>query len=176
MTERNERRERQQRMLDVLAASRHPITGAELAERCGVTRQVVVHDIALLRASGVAIHSTPRGYWLAEAATGEGASILAVKHPPELTQTELYILVDHGIRVVDVFVEHAVYGELRGSLHLSSRRDVDNFLESVRTANAPLLSSLTEGFHFHTVEAPDDVRLREAVAALRQAGIEVEDT
>jgi uncharacterized protein len=172
----SERTERQRRLLEVLAASREPRTGAELAQLCNVTRQVVVHDIALLRAKGVSIHSTPRGYWLPEQVEQTREYVLAVKHQAELTQMELYILVDHGVTVKDVFVEHPVYGELRGTLHLASRRDVDLFLDSVQRAKAPLLSSLTDGFHYHTVECEDSVRLQEAVAKLKEAGIHVEDT
>jgi uncharacterized protein len=147
-----------------------------LAQLCNVTRQVVVHDIALLRAAGVSIHSTPRGYWLPEDVAQTRQYVLAVQHQPAFTQTELYILVDHGVTVLDVFVEHPVYGELRGTLHLASRRDVDLFLDSVQRAKAPLLSSLTDGFHYHTVECEDPARLQEAVAKLKEAGIHVEDT
>lgn len=168
-----ERTERQETLLDALREQGRPMTGAELANLFHVTRQVVVHDIALLRASGVPIHSTPRGYWLDQDSLPTERYVLSVNHPPELTQVELYILVDHGITILDVFVEHPIYGELRGSLHLSSRRDVDLFLDSVRKSKAPLLSSLTEGSHIHTVECSQIHRLTEAIEQLRHAGIEV---
>ncbi|WP_231493442.1 transcription repressor NadR [Alicyclobacillus macrosporangiidus] len=168
-----ERGERQQVLLEALRASREPIPGAQLAALCGVTRQVVVHDIALLRAAGEPILSTPRGYWLRPGEPARRSFVLSVCHPPELTETELYTMVDHGLHVVDVVVEHPVYGELRGALHLSSRRDVALFLQRVAETKALLLSSLTEGFHLHTVECRDEGQLHEAVAALRAAGIQV---
>ncbi|MCL6636662.1 MAG: transcription repressor NadR [Alicyclobacillus sp.] len=151
------------------------MTGAQLAAICGVTRQVVVHDIALLRAAGEPVLSTPRGYWLRPDREGRSPEqhVLSVCHPPELTETELLLLVDHGVHVVDVQVEHPIYGDLRGNLHLSSRRDVQLFMERVRSSGAALLSSLTDGFHLHTVEAPDAARMAEAVAALKAHGIQV---
>lgn len=169
-----ERKLRQDSILAELSASDRPLTGSELADRCGVTRQVVVHDIAILRAAGINIVSTPRGYWIQTVPT-TGTTVLSVCHPPELTKTELLILVDFGVAVLDVVVEHPVYGELRGPLHLSSRRDVELFLEKISSSDSLLLSSLTEGFHLHTVSAPDTQRLQEAVEALRAQGIEVFD-
>ncbi|WP_290587670.1 transcription repressor NadR [Alicyclobacillus sp.] len=170
-----ERGERQQVLLDALRASREPIPGSQLAALCGVTRQVVVHDIALLRAAGEPILSTPRGYWLRPGETERRSFVLSVCHPPELTERELCTLVDHGVHVVDVVVEHPVYGELRGALHLSSRRDVAQFLQRVANTKASLLSSLTEGFHLHTVECRSERQLQDAVAALRASGIQVLD-
>jgi uncharacterized protein len=167
-----DRQTRQERLLAELSESNRPLTGTELAERCGVTRQVVVHDIAILRAAGVNIISTPRGYWVQTTPSAK-TTVLSVCHLPELTEVELMTLVDFGIEVVDVIVEHPLYGELRGQLHLSSRRDVQLFLEKVASSDALLLSSLTEGFHLHTVAAPTPLRLREAVQALRAHGIEV---
>lgn len=161
-------------MLNELERAERPLTGTEIAERCGVTRQVVVHDVALLRAGGVEIMSTPRGYELRGPQTGR-VTVLSVYHPPELTEAELLILVDHGIQVEDVVVEHPVYGELRGGLHLASRRDVELFLDQVRQSDALLLSALTEGFHLHTVRPPSEDRLVEAILALRQRGIQVLD-
>jgi transcriptional regulator of NAD metabolism len=166
---------RQERLHETLLQASEPITGTDLSLQLGVTRQVVVHDIALLRAQGTKIVSTPRGYWIPTMQEPFGKYILSVSHPPTLTEVELYTLVDFGIRVIDVSVEHPVYGELTGSLHLSSRRDVELFLEKVRDSRASLLSSLTDGYHVHTVEAPDVARFHEAIAQLRRHGIQVLD-
>jgi uncharacterized protein len=168
-----DRTERQQQVLGALLESDEPLTGTELAIRCGVTRQVVVHDIAILRAAGEPILSTPRGYCVQQPASNRYTTVLSVSHPPELTATELRIFVDHGVHILDVQVEHPIYGELRGALHLSSRRDVDLFLERIRNSSALLLSSLTDGYHIHTVSCSDLTRLTETVAALRNAGIKV---
>lgn len=171
----SERTERQERLLEELSKADRPLTGSELATRCDVTRQVVVHDIAIIRASGVNIISTPRGYQLQQTEPHGNKTVLSVFHTPEFTEAELTTLVDFGIEVVDVIVEHAVYGELRGDLHLSSRRDIALFLQQLRETDALLLSSLTEGFHLHTVIYPHRDRLFEAIKELKEKGIQVFD-
>ncbi|PSR21985.1 MAG: transcription repressor NadR [Sulfobacillus acidophilus] len=172
----NERQERQERILQQLASQEAPLRGEDLARQLGVTRQVVVHEIALLRAAGSPIVSTPRGYYLRpirhEVAN---KTVIAVRHQPEQTRDELYALVDHGLVVENVLVEHPVYGELSGGLHLRSRFDVDQFLEQVESERAMLLSTLTQGYHLHTVRYPDAQALSAAVAALRNQAIEVFD-
>lgn len=168
-----QRGQRQQRLLDELRAASGAITGAELAVRCEVTRQVVVHDIALLRASGMPILSTPQGYRLEGGTSLQVREVVAVAHPPALTGAELYTFVDHGIQVVDVVVPHPLYGEIVGGLHLSSRRDVDIFLRQLAESKASLLSSLTDGYHLHTVLCNDYAQLREAEAALKRLGVSV---
>jgi transcriptional regulator of NAD metabolism len=106
----------------------------------------------VLRAAGVEILATPRGYLLPRAHPAHRA-LVAVRHTPEQTEDELTLLVDLGVKVVDVIVEHPIYGELRGSLHVASREDVRQFMEAVRRTGARLLSELTEGLHLHTLEA-----------------------
>jgi uncharacterized protein len=95
---------------------------------------------------------------------------LACKHAPERTREELQTLVDHGVKVLDVVVEHPIYGELRGSLMLESRSDVDDFLAQVKNSHAALLSSLTDGVHLHTVEAARPEAIARAKGALRARG------
>lgn len=168
-----QRTERQERLYELLKTSQEPVTGTDIASTMGVTRQVVVHDIALLRASGAPILSTPRGYMLQTQDLPEDKYVLSVSHPPQLTATELTILVDYGIKVRDVLVEHPLYGEIRGSLHIASRRDVDLFMHQLRDLGANLLSSLTDGYHLHTVECSDPKRLAEAIQDLRKNGIKV---
>ncbi len=150
--------------------------GEDLARQLGVTRQVVVHEIALLRAGGVNIISTPRGYYLHQS-RGEmdRQTVIAVRHQPDQTRDELYALIDHGLVVENVLVEHPVYGELIGGLHLRSRFDVDQFLDQVAQEHATLLSTLTQGYHLHTVRYPDAQALLAAIAALRDHLIEVFD-
>ncbi len=170
-----EKEARLEKLRAALISSSEPITGSELSATFGVTRQVVVHDIAILRARGLDVVSTPRGYLVHSVRETGQEYILSVCHTPDLTATELYTLVDYGIHVNDVQVEHPVYGELRGSLHISSRRDVDLFLKQLKESGASLLSALTEGQHMHNVEAPDERRFMEATAELRRHGIQVFD-
>lgn len=157
-------------LLEALRNSREPLSGSHLAERFGVSRQVIVQDIALLRAEGQAIDSTTSGYRLTQAGRGV-RDVFGVRHPPALTEAELIALVDLGITVLDVVVDHPIYGELRGGLDLRSRRDVHQFMERLRLYDGTLLSVLTHGAHVHTVEAPDRETLSAGRAALRALGI-----
>lgn len=170
-----EKTSRQERLLSELKSSDGPLTGTELALRCHVTRQVVVHDIALLRARGIKIHSTPRGYTLGYVEDGMQKHVVSVCHPPEMTEVELKTFVQHGVRILDVLIEHPLYGELKGSLELRDERDVALFVEQVKSQDAVLLSSLTDGHHLHTVECQSEEQLELALNKLRQLGIQVLD-
>lgn len=148
-----------------------PVPGNELARQFRVSRQCLVQDVAILRAAGEEILSTPQGYRLPGAPAATHRAILACRHTPEQTQEELEILVDHGVKVIDVLVEHPLYGELRGSLMLESRADVADFLRRWRAAGASLLSSLTRGVHLHRVEASRPELIARAKAQLQARGI-----
>jgi hypothetical protein len=147
-----------------------PIRGGELAKGFHVSRQCLVQDIAILRASGEQIIATPRGYCLPPSSPHPHRAILACRHAPERTEEELQILVDHGVKILDVIVEHPLYGELRGSLALESRADVQDFLAQVHASRAALLSSLTGGVHLHTVEASRPEMISRAKSRLRARG------
>ena len=147
-----------------------PTLGGELATHFRISRQCLVQDMAILRASGEEILATPRGYHLPRGTKQRHRAILACRHEPERTAEELQILVDHGVKILDVIVEHPLYGELRGSLMLESRTDVQDFLQQVIAKKATLLSSLTSGVHLHTVEASRSEMIARAKAALRARG------
>ncbi len=114
--------------------------------------------------------ATPRGYRLPKGAGRRHRAILASRHAPERTEEELQILVDHGVKILDVMVEHPLYGELRGSLMIESRADVQDFLGQVSASHASLLSSLTGGVHLHTIEASRPEMISRAKARLRARG------
>lgn len=162
--------DRRRRILDWIERHKAPVPGSDLAEQFDVSRQCIVQDIAILRAGGTEILATPRGYRLPEASKLEHREILACDHPAERTEEELNILVDHGVKVIDVLVEHPLYGELRGSLMIESRADVEDFLQQMRTKKASLLSSLTGGVHLHTVGANRSEMVARAKAKLRERG------
>ena len=159
--------ERRKAILETLRASENPCNASVLAETYGVSRQVVVTDIALLRASGNEINATPRGYVMAREESGLLRRI-ACRHNSCDTGKELYMIVDNGCTVVDVVVEHPVYGELVGALQLKSRYDVGQFLS--RSAQSQPLSALTGGVHLHTVACPDEEAFERVCTALREAG------
>ena len=149
------------------------VSGTDLAKKMGVSRQVIVQDIALLRTAGHDILSTSRGYILQEGASCR--RIFHVIHDDVNTENELNIFVDAGARVLDVFVEHEVYGLIRGELNISSRRQVREFMENLRTGRAVPLKALTCDEHWHTVLADTEDTLDYVERELRAAGYLIEE-
>lgn len=157
-----------------LAKADAPIAAASLGERLGVSRQIIVGDIALLRARGMEIIATPRGYILG-GSRGEGARrTVACIHGFDGMEQELNIMVDNGCTVLDVVIEHAVYGQLTGELHLKNRRDVREFMRRAKDNGGAPLSTLTGGIHLHTLLCPDEESFRCCVSELRKAGLLLE--
>ena len=161
--------ERRKAIADVLRAADAPVSASALAEKFSVSRQIIVGDIALLRSSGEEILATPRGYVTPKEARGILRRV-AVKHTPQEMEAELNAIVDNGCTVIDVIVDHPIYGQLTGQLHLSSRYDVGQFLQKVSRSGARPLSALTGGVHLHTILCPDEAAWHRVRAALDQAG------
>ncbi len=166
--------ERRTKLLHLLQTSTEPVTGSELSQITNVSRQVIVGDITLLKARNEPIIATSQGYlYLQTGSTQKPERIIAFQHDPSRTQEELYLLVDIGIAVKDVKIEHPVYGDLTASIMVSSRKD-QQFLSRVTATNASFLSELTSGIHLHTLSASSEELLDEAECALRDAGILVD--
>ena len=162
--------ERRQQIARLLSASQAPISATTLSQELGVSRQIIVGDIALLRAAGQEITATARGYVIP--AQNGLLRCIACIHSAEETRDELDAMVDCGCTVVDVIVEHPVYGQLTAPLHLSSRLDVDQFMK--RLDGAAPLSQLTGGVHLHTLSCPDETAYEHLLQLLRQRGFLVE--
>lgn len=164
--------DRRAELYKILSGAQGPVSATTLAGRFSVSRQIIVGDVALLRASGADISATPRGYVLLPAPQAGGATgQVACVHTPEEMGRELYAMVDAGGEVVDVVVEHPAYGQLTGMLHLRSRYDVDAFLQRVRAHRARPLSDLTGGIHLHTLRCPDQATLERVRQALAREGM-----
>ena len=157
-----------------LSGAGGPVAASALGERFGVSRQIIVGDVALLRAGGLEIVATPRGYLLGPGGEAGLRRTVAVRHGFEGMERELNIMVDNGCTVLDVVIEHAVYGQLTGELRLKSRRDVAEFLRRVRENAASPLSTLTGGIHTHTLLCPDEPAYEKTLTDLRTAGILLE--
>ncbi|NLV77442.1 MAG: transcription repressor NadR [Tissierellia bacterium] len=164
--------ERREQILKVLKDSKKPIKGTQLSEKFGVSRQVIVQDIALLRARGEDILATSQGYIIPHS-YGENKLVkkIVCKHKGyDEIEDEIKTIVDMGGKVIDVIVDHPVYGEIRSPLEISSRMELKEFIDSlVRTKGEPL-SSLTEGIHIHTIEVEDEKSLMEIKKALTEKG------
>ena len=145
--------QRRKVILERLTEANAPLSASVLAGELGVSRQIVVGDVALLRASGTQIDATPRGYQLHPAARGYTGILACVHSTADQMREELYTVVDQGGIVVDVAVENPLYGELRGNLNLASRYDVDHFIQQAADTPECLLSRMTGGVHLHTLSS-----------------------
>ena len=166
--------ERRQAIAQRLAQAEGPVSAAALAREFSVSRQIIVGDVALLRAGGMDIAATPRGYVLPRESGGL-VRTLACRHTGEQMEEELNAIVDQGCTVIDVIVDHPIYGQLTGPLQLSSRYDVGQFVARCRKESAAPLSLLTEGIHLHTVSCPDEDAFRRVRTALKAQGVLLEE-
>ncbi len=160
------------REIALLLRSKQPITGAELARRLGVSRQVIVQDVALLRAEETNILSTSRGYLLYDPADypWNCRRVFYVRHTTEQVRDELLSIVELGGRVLDVSVEHALYGVLRVDLLLDTAAEVEDFCARLQESGGAPLKSLTKDCHYHTVLTNSERLLDLIEAELRKKG------
>lgn len=170
-----EGQKRREIILEELSKATKNVNATQLAEKFGVSRQIVVGDIALLRASGIDIVSNSRGYRLNKKSTGLLETKLAVKHRPDQVEEELRLIVKNGGTVVDVIIEHELYGEIKGTVDIKNDDEVTAFLNKVEQEHATLLSSLTDGIHLHTIQYSNEETLVKIKQALSQAGILLEE-
>jgi len=162
--------QRREAILAALARAEGPVSAGTLAGRFGVSRQVIVGDVALLRAGGAAVTATARGY-VAEREQAEPVRRVACRHDGLGMEAELCAMVDQGCAVLDVIVEHPVYGQLTGPLQLSSRYDVGQFIARCTESDARPLSDLTGGIHLHTLSCPDEDAFRRVREVLGTLGV-----
>ena len=163
--------QRRESILEKLSAAKAPVSASALAGQLGVSRQIVVGDVALLRAGGAQIDATPRGYQLHPAEKGFTGILACVHSTEDEMRTELYTVVDQGGVVVDVTVENSLYGELCGNLNIASRYDVDNFIRQAKDTPECLLSRMTGGVHLHTLHCPEAGTFQRIKKALDEKGI-----
>jgi len=159
-------------ILDWLKTSNEPLTGQAIAIKMNVSRQVIVQDISLLKAKDEPIIATAQGYLYVHEKQSKFPfkRIIASRHMPDHTEKELNILVDHGVFIRDVIVDHPIYGELTASLMIRNRRDVQQFIQKMKQTNASYLLDLTDGTHLHTIEAETESQLDEACTVLEKVG------
>ena len=163
--------ERREQIIKILTESSNNINATELAKSFGVTRQIIVSDIAILRAQGHKISSAKSGYCIEPEGDGRIIESIVCRHTSEEVVDELYCVVDNGGYVLDVIVEHPVYGQLSGELNLRSRNDVDEFVRRVRVSGASQLCDLTGGLHIHTLSLPDKEAYAKITDALKSLGV-----
>ena len=160
--------ERRKAIANLLLSASEAISGGTLSEEFGVSRQIIVQDITLLKGLGYEILSTHNGYVIQKSPLKE--RVFKLHHTTEQTEDELNIIVDLGGTVVDVFVWHKVYGKMMAPLNIFSRLHVKQFIEGVRTGKSSELMNITGGYHYHTVRADSDDILDRIGKALEKRG------
>ena len=159
---------RRQAIIDILKNSLQPVSGTYLAKTLQVSRQVIVQDIALLRAGDYDIYSTHKGYVLNTQKVCK--RIFKVHHDDNEVEKELSLIVDLGGYVEDVIVYHKVYNIVKATLNIASRRDIKNYMTNLQTGHSSLLKNVTSGYHYHTVHADNEEILDEIQEELQKAG------
>ena len=160
--------ERREQILKILKNRKEPVAGTELAKRLQVSRQIIVQDMALIRANGVEILSTNRGYMIREEKAA--SRVFKVIHTDEQVEEELNLFVDHGGKVEDVFVFHKVYGVIKAGMNIKSRKDVRKYMEDISGGKSTQLKNITSGYHYHTITAEDEQTLDQIQEELHQRG------
>lgn len=160
--------ERQNEILDILKKEKEPVAARVLAKQFGVSRQIIVQDLAVLRVANPDIISTYKGYVMK--ALNMHRREFKVRHEDDRTEEELKLIVDLGGAVLDVSISHKIYGRVTTKLNLSSRQDVQEFMEALQSSRSRNLSSATNGFHYHLIEAASEERLDLIEKALREQG------
>ena len=165
--------DRRQEILKNIKESDRPVSGSKLAKDYDVSRQVIVQDIALLRASGYDIISTNRGYVLEGQTCAE--RVFKVRHTDAQLETELCTIIDLGGQVKNVMVNHKVYGHIEAELGITSRRKVKEFLADIESGKSTPLKNITSDYHYHTVTADSEETLGMIEEELRKLGFLVEN-
>lgn len=161
---------RREKIIDILEQSKKAVSGTELAEMLSVSRQVIVQDIALLRAVNKDILSTNKGYILYHESKSKCNRSFHVYHKDSQIEDELNTIVDNNGKVLDVVVEHDIYGQITVDLIICSRRDVKEFVEKINNNKTKPLKELTDGVHYHTVEADSEEDLDVIEMELKKKG------
>ena len=165
--------ERREQIIRQIQESKAPVSGTKLASLYSVSRQVIVQDIALIRAAGYEIISTNRGYILNQPKTV--CRIFKVQHTDEQLEEEINSIFYLGVWVDNVIIHHCVYGKMEAELALSSRRKVGAFMEDIRSGKSSPLKNITSNYHYHKVSADSEETLDLIEQELREKGFLVEE-
>ena len=150
-----------------------PVSGTELAKQFGVSRQLIVQDIALLRADNRNILSTNKGYVLfhPQGKHNGYTAVITVNHTADQALEEMLSVVDYGGSMLDVFIDHDLYGQIRANLVINDADDATEFYQKLSQSDSIHLKEFTEGSHYHTISAPSEKILDLIRKELQEKGI-----
>lgn len=160
------------KIIELLSAQNSPISGTELARQFGVSRQVIVQDVALLRAENRDILSTNKGYILFKPHSDDHfcKEVILVRHTGEQILDEMSSIVDLGGRMLDVSIDHDLYGQIRSDLLINNLEDAKDFVRKMKECSSKPLCILTDDYHYHTIAAPSQKAMELIKADLRSKG------
>ena len=163
--------ERRTKIIERIEAADKPISATALAKEFGVSRQIIVGDIALIRANATDIIATNKGYIMAKQPESSSVTaVIKVKHKPEDMYDELCSIVDMGGRIKDEAIKSDLYGTVSIEININNRADAKAFTERFIESGATPLSELTKGIHYHTIEADNQLVLIRVQKALNEKG------
>ncbi len=163
---------RRQNILKLLSDAAAPMSATVLSQQFGVSRQIIVKDIAILREEGTKISSLSRGYVL----QSMPKRVFKMIHNDEDVERELNLIVDLGGTVDNVFIYHKVYNKVSARMDIKSRHDVAKFISDITSGKSSLLKNVTSGYHYHTISARDDETLDIIEQKLEKEGFLAEFT
>ena len=162
---------RREAIVELLLKEKAPVKGVELATKFDVTRQIIVKDIAILRAKGNNIIATPDGYMFNDDNGSRVRAIIAVNHNKDEMIKELEIVIKYFGIIEDVIVEHPIYGEIKGLLMIKNLNDLNRFKNTFELSDSAPLSSLTNGVHLHTVSVDTKENMELIKKELKENGL-----
>ncbi len=167
---------RREELLKLLLMDIKPMSANTIADHFGVSRQIIVGDVALLRASGHNILATQNGYILNKPqgdaqATDNDTYILACHHDKGQLEAELFAIVDHGGVLLNVSVDHPIFGGITQPMEIGSRFEANTLLNKIAVTGASLLCALTGGAHLHTIRCQSPDAYRRILESLKKQGI-----
>lgn len=160
--------ERRKALVSTIMSEKDPVSGTMLSAKLGVSRQIIVQDIAILKAEGFDIISTHRGYVLGENPYAE--RVFKVHHTNDETEDELRDIVNLGGMVMDVYIWHRAYGKIEAKLNIFTNDDIDIFMDNIKSGRSTELMNVTNGYHYHTVRAESELVLDKIEAKLKEKG------
>ena len=167
---------RRKEIIAYLSTKQEPVNGTELARRFDVSRQVIVQDIALLRAENREILSTNKGYVLYQPIDKRGGctAVIMTQHTAEQTIEEMRTIVEYGGHMLDVFIDHDLYGQIRADLVINDLEDAEELCRKMENSKSRPLKELTGDCHYHTISAPSEKVIRLIREELKEKGILIE--
>lgn len=159
--------QRREEILSYIKQSPNAVSGGMLSKQFGVSRQIIVSDIAYLKDMGNDIIPTNKGYIFSRPVAQR---VVKVVHTDGEIEDELSSIVNMGAKILNVFVWHKIYGKIEAPLNVGTTMDVKEYMQGLRTGRSGPLKRVTSEYHYHTLEAENESILDSVERMLSQKG------